>query len=321
MKNRDEMVESLFQRREQYLTAQKRKRKMIVRVGATVCCACLTAVIGIGLWQKGLIHHPPDIAPEPTVNDNSAPQITEPPITQTHIESPSALSKPDGPVIWGTEFGDSMVIKDVRWNGKTIAQSLYDALEDPQNDGAMFAIHASFSMDKSFVYDGKTISQYESEYQAEDRYIQKLYGLLKEGDCLKYGEVLYQTGTPDGEKWAQSLYEETIAEYGEEFLATYLVNGEFLQEKLGEDLAQYEERTALSAYKTAYQAFWAHAYEEAKKKLQVYSEWGWDQSFMVIYATAEQFAAMPELEYVSGYCMAYPQYKLMVSAPSADDLS
>lgn len=46
MKNCDEMYNSLLERREQYEIAQKRKKKRIAVVAASLCCLCAVAVSG-----------------------------------------------------------------------------------------------------------------------------------------------------------------------------------------------------------------------------------------------------------------------------------
>ena len=66
----------------------------------------------------------------------------------------------------------------------------------------------------------------------------KLGQLLKQGDSLKYGEALYTTGTPDGEKWTKDFYEQRVDFYGEEFLAKYIANGEFLRDKVVSDMEE-----------------------------------------------------------------------------------
>lgn len=55
MKNCDEMVSSLFERREQYITEQKRKRKVIIRTTTSMCCVCLVALLGFGIWQSDML--------------------------------------------------------------------------------------------------------------------------------------------------------------------------------------------------------------------------------------------------------------------------
>lgn len=51
MKNCDEMINSLLERREQYIVKQKRKRKMLTRAVTVMCCVCLVTLLGLGIWQ------------------------------------------------------------------------------------------------------------------------------------------------------------------------------------------------------------------------------------------------------------------------------
>lgn len=55
MKNCDEMVNNLFERREQYVVEQKRKRNIIIRMTSSICCVCLVAFMGFGVWQSGIL--------------------------------------------------------------------------------------------------------------------------------------------------------------------------------------------------------------------------------------------------------------------------
>lgn len=58
MKNCDEMVNSLLERRVQYVAEQKRKRKIITRMASSICCLCLIAFTGFGVWKSGILEHP-----------------------------------------------------------------------------------------------------------------------------------------------------------------------------------------------------------------------------------------------------------------------
>lgn len=49
MKNCDEMVDSLFERRELYIAAQNRKRKVLIRAAAAVSCVCVAVLLGFGV--------------------------------------------------------------------------------------------------------------------------------------------------------------------------------------------------------------------------------------------------------------------------------
>lgn len=59
MKNCDEMVNSLLERREQYISEQKRKRKVITSTATSMCCVCLVALLGFGMWQGGMFNTAP----------------------------------------------------------------------------------------------------------------------------------------------------------------------------------------------------------------------------------------------------------------------
>ncbi len=76
MKNCEEMVDSLFQRRERYVAEKKRKKKIIISGVSSVGCVCLVALLGVGMGQLGRIDPPID----PIVDDavcSGEPDITE----------------------------------------------------------------------------------------------------------------------------------------------------------------------------------------------------------------------------------------------------
>lgn len=75
MKNCDEMVNSLLERREQYVAEQKRKRRIITRTATSMCCVCLVALLGVGIWQSGMFGTTPPVqsmedALYPGIKDN-----------------------------------------------------------------------------------------------------------------------------------------------------------------------------------------------------------------------------------------------------------
>lgn len=51
MKNCDEMVNSLLERREQYVIGQKRKRIVFTRTITSLGCICIVALLGFGVWK------------------------------------------------------------------------------------------------------------------------------------------------------------------------------------------------------------------------------------------------------------------------------
>ncbi|NLL62927.1 MAG: hypothetical protein GX241_01590 [Ruminococcaceae bacterium] len=59
MKSSDEMVTSLFERREQYNIEQKRKKGIVTRTIISVFCVCLIAVLGFVMEQRGMFNIAP----------------------------------------------------------------------------------------------------------------------------------------------------------------------------------------------------------------------------------------------------------------------
>jgi len=74
MKNCDEMVNSLLERRERYAAEQKRKRTMLTRTATSICCVCLVALLGFGMWQGEMFNTTP---PDQTVEDALYPGIKD----------------------------------------------------------------------------------------------------------------------------------------------------------------------------------------------------------------------------------------------------
>lgn len=62
MKNYDELTNDLLERRNRYVTDQKRKRKTVISVATSLCCVCLVALLGIGVWQRGMLNSQPPIS-------------------------------------------------------------------------------------------------------------------------------------------------------------------------------------------------------------------------------------------------------------------
>ena len=61
MKNYDEITNDLLERRDQYETEQRNKRKVMKRTIMPICCFCLVALLGIGLWQGNFFNNKPPI--------------------------------------------------------------------------------------------------------------------------------------------------------------------------------------------------------------------------------------------------------------------
>ncbi len=74
MKNCDEMVNSLLERRDRYVAEQKRKRTTLTRTVTSICCICLVALSGFGIWQGGMFNTVPQ---DQTVVDALYPGIKD----------------------------------------------------------------------------------------------------------------------------------------------------------------------------------------------------------------------------------------------------
>jgi hypothetical protein len=58
MKNCDEMVSSLLERRERYVCEQKKKRRIVCGTAASLCYVCLTALFAVGVRNNGIFTSP-----------------------------------------------------------------------------------------------------------------------------------------------------------------------------------------------------------------------------------------------------------------------
>lgn len=74
MKNYDELTTDLLERRDRYVTEQKMKRKRVMGVATSLCCFCLVALLGFGMWQGGMFNTAP---PDQTLEDALYPGIKD----------------------------------------------------------------------------------------------------------------------------------------------------------------------------------------------------------------------------------------------------
>lgn len=74
MKNYDELTNDLLERRNRYVAAQTAKRKTVGRIVTPLCCCCLVALLGFGMWQGGIFSTP---LPGQTLEDALYPGIKD----------------------------------------------------------------------------------------------------------------------------------------------------------------------------------------------------------------------------------------------------
>ncbi len=320
MKNSNEMVNSLLERRERYEAEQKRKRSIITRTVTSMCCLCLVALLGFGVWQNGLIN---SIPPAILDGENSSLQETDKTDETKSNNNEASSVIPDATVIWGNANDEVEDVGFVEWNDKLITSSLYNVLSDEKNNNILIAIGVGFDLDNKFVYNGKTIAEYAVEADNERLLYDKLGQLLKLGDSLKYGEDLYKTGTPTGERWAKEFYEETVENFGKDLLEKYIVNGEFFKEKLESDIANYDKYTPCNdEYKIACENYYQFVIQTAIDGLENQSV-NYERRNgveLVIYATVKDFSSI-EIDNVSFYSIAVKGDEgIDMSETSVDDV-
>ena len=96
MKNCEEMVKSLLERRDWY-NAEKRRRKkaIITRTAASMCCICLAALLGAGLWKDGAFNiAPAEQTPETTEQTFNDKNKNVTPETDPKVKSDSEGQEP-----------------------------------------------------------------------------------------------------------------------------------------------------------------------------------------------------------------------------------
>lgn len=74
MKNYNEMANDVFRRIGEHETAQRNRRKTVGRIVTPLCCFCLVAFLGFGMWQAGVLNVN---APDKTVEDALYPGIKD----------------------------------------------------------------------------------------------------------------------------------------------------------------------------------------------------------------------------------------------------
>ena len=288
MKTCDEMVNSLLKRREQYAVTQKKKKRVLV---GTIISLCVVAMVGVAVWKMPSVTEQP-----PVMTDNT--NETQHSTTQT-----TPTTKPTYHILWADSH-DNDAEGWTTYQGRECCFCLYEVLKDHPVDKIAIRIEGGISED--FLYNGKSIEEYREADNQEWWLFQKLSTLIKEGEVLKYGDLVYTTGTPDGEMWTQSWYEERLVWYGEELLSRYIVGGEFLKEELE---AEVERR--INGYQPARDELFAAidaGKEQAIAELKpVLDSLGLDYEEqtnageLVFFATADEFVALPK-DAVCGTC-------------------
>ena len=210
-------------------------RRRVIRWGSLAACLCLA--VGLGF---GNIHLKSTNDEALNVEDNMPPVGIDQIIWAENESITTSVSSS-----LSAETSDSMAL--MHRNGWPLSGALYLALEAADSE-SYIAILVRRSYDytamMNFSYQGKTRAEWQVEHEILSTQQRKLGEFSKEGQWLKYGEALYTTGTPDGERWSRALYEERVDFYGEYFISQYVQNGELLTEKIEQEMAANEVRLA-----------------------------------------------------------------------------
>lgn len=92
MKDYNEVAESVFERRENYLAEKKARAKIMKRTVSAVSCCCLVALLGFGVLQSGIFEQTPSVLGDMDVDSETLQNGTAVPdyihIVFNEIEEP-----------------------------------------------------------------------------------------------------------------------------------------------------------------------------------------------------------------------------------------
>lgn len=252
-------------------------------VAVAVLVVAMTAMI----LPMALKRTDPGIGPGNITGSNGKTDAED---TEKNTVDPAKSNASDKKVIWADDVNHAFEGFTQWSNFDSVGYRLYTALGSGESDD-VFAILARPAVDYDFEYEGKTIAEYYSDKCDERNLPELLTQLLKEGDALKYGTALYETGTPNGEKWARSFYEERIKYYGDAVLEKYIVDGEFLSDKLERDIETAKSNNeATEAYNKALGAYLEQLASSLHGSLP--SETVMRENGIIIYLTKDEFSSL-----------------------------
>lgn len=343
MKTYKEMADDALGRISQYEIEKQNKRKKIIKIATPAVSCCLVAAVCIGMWQGGVLKDRTKLAdpsgpsesfidPEEIEAQNEQEKLLEQQYEKQQEElennNRSDAQTDEQIIISGNEDvkgsqASSMGFCTFWWKNKiSMYGDLYWAIND--NPDGTFAVTAKYRPTPQnvteFTYEGKTLYRLAVEADNERMMPEKMMELLKVGDELKYGTVLYETGTPDGIKWDRALYEETVAYFGN-LLDKYIIDGSFLADQLKNDIEVYDETSAARTYKLAYNAYLETVLPEVTKILSANNiqceRAPYSTDSLDIVVTAEELENLP-LEHMEFWVFSLTNNNLKGSQPAND---
>lgn len=87
MKNYDELTNGLLERRDRYVADQKKKRKRVMGVAASLCCFCLMVLLGFSMGQGEILEPKPPISLDDSINIGEKDYIDPDELDNTQIST------------------------------------------------------------------------------------------------------------------------------------------------------------------------------------------------------------------------------------------
>lgn len=191
-------------------------------------------------WSEGELDIMPDVEPEDTNAAVGAPETGAP--GDTVMDAETEICVPDEVAL-------------VEWNGITMEWWLYCELTQGDGGGtlAVRVNNTLSSVPPEYVYNGKSISEWNEERLALWEKSELIWVVYKYGFDLVYGEALYTTGAPTGVHWSKEHYDEIMSEYGDIFNEIYAEYEKFLTEnglwdEVADDIGIYWEKMEAVIY-------------------------------------------------------------------------
>ena len=224
-------------------------------VAAVFCLVCATSVVMLLNFPNSSTTPTVPVTSDSTAapSDSVTPSSTAKPnvtITPNSSEEPGfVLPAPIDEIVWyENKGGASSDSAWMEWNGMKLSYDLENAIyriEKGYESKQYLAIGVWYEegelLDR-YVYEGKSYAEHREEMKAWLQLRHKYNSLASEADLLKYGELLYTEGLPDGRKWTKEYYDERVSYYGEEFLSEYIVDGVYYSSKLRLDCREIASR-------------------------------------------------------------------------------
>ena len=313
MKSYEEITAALLRRREAYEKQKKRQRLMLSRAGVMAASCALVAVLAVqplALPEGGGVpplHYGEDgdkvsnLGPNSNLPDPDKQQSNQGPGNRVPVPGNDEEVQPGGDKVVQIDPDEDFAMGD--WKGKAVTGQLLEWLTDAVAEDSLPLIWAKPGIDMTYVYQGKVLQQYWDEAEDANNLAERLLTLRKLAESLEYGDALYTTGTPMGEKWDEEYYREIVAYIGQDMIEQYIADG-CLPEKLDELLPEfrYEAMIAQAAWNNAVEGYREEICSATKGVLlaQGLDTYHPGNCVSVVNITKAQFEAL-DAEYFAGW--------------------